>query len=77
MSPVERKYALEDLEKAKAELAACEAGTWPRDLNDYLRWQNLPPKPYDPPCDVAKAQREYVAGCLRRHIEWLQGRLAV
>jgi hypothetical protein len=76
MSPIERKYAEEDLAGAKAELAACEDGSWPRDASDALRWQNLPKMPYDPPTVAAKAHREYVADCLRGHIGWLENRLA-
>jgi len=64
------KYFEEDRQKAEAELAACEDGSWPRDLNDRLRY-DLPSYPYDPPEVVAAKHREYVAKLCRKKLAWL------
>jgi len=66
---------VEDLEARRAELKACEDGSWPRDTNDARRWQRLPRMPYDPPGVVRKAHQEYVAKQCLREITWLEERL--
>lgn len=76
MTPIARKHLETDLAARRAELAACENGSWPRDTNDAMRWQNLPRMPYDPPAVVRKAHQEYVARLCRQEIEWLERRLS-
>ena len=55
----------------EAELAAAQDGTWPRDLNDQMRWQNLPKMPYDPPEVVQAAHRAYVARICKQELDYL------
>jgi len=51
----------------QAELAACEDGTWPRDLNDAMRW-NPSRSSQDGLTD-----REYAAKMCRLEIEYIRG----
>lgn len=76
MTPIARKIAEQDLAARRAELVACEDGSWPRDTNDAMRYQRLPRMPYDPPGVVRKAHQEYVAKLCRQEIEWLERRLS-
>lgn len=55
------------------ELAAVEAGCWPRDINDQMRWVNIPSMPYAPPAVVKKATEEYVARMCRFAIAYIDG----
>jgi hypothetical protein len=75
MTSIARKHLEADLAARTAELAACEDGSWPRNTNDALRWQNLPRMPYDPHAVVRKAHQEYVASLCRQEIEWLSEQL--
>jgi len=61
-----------ELAAREAELAACEDGSWPRDVNDSVRYKNLPRMPYDPYYVVRKAHQEYVSRICRQEIECLQ-----
>lgn len=69
-TPVARKYFQEDLETRKAELEACENGTWPRNISDHLRYY---PPPHIAECPVKT--RKYVANLCRKEIAWLEAKL--
>lgn len=69
-TPVARKYFEQDKVKALAELAACQNGSWPRNLNDELRYS--PPAKADTPAKV----RRYVAKLASKEIAWLEAKLS-
>ena len=50
--------------EARAEIAACADGTWPRDLNDLMRWIHLP--------DTREAQWAYVVRCRTLELESIE-----
>ena len=50
------------------ELTAAENGTWPRDLNDEMRWIHAPNDPFDP-----QARAKYAARMCRSAIEYIDG----
>jgi hypothetical protein len=54
----------------QAELDAALDGTWPRDLNDQMRWANLPTDRYSQEETLLK-QREYVARLCRAEIAYI------
>ena len=57
MKAADRARARQEFE---AELKSCQSGTWPRNLNDRMRWGNLPQCPYDLPEVARQKQQEYV-----------------
>lgn len=67
----EPRYRAQFKANHEAEKAAAENGTWPRDINDQMRWINLPRMPYDPAPVVLKAHREYVVRMCQSAIDYI------
>jgi hypothetical protein len=55
----------------QAELDAALDGSWPRNLNDQMRWANLPHCPYDGSEATLRKHREYVAKQCRAEIAYI------
>jgi len=57
----------------QAEIDAVEAGQWPRDINDSMRWIHPPTSPYLPADENRRIAAEYAARMCRAEIEYLDG----
>ena len=56
----------------QAELDACLDESWPRNLNDFMRWSRLPGNQFLSAAEDLRMQREHVADCCRQEIQYLR-----
>lgn len=66
----DREQEIADL---RAEVAAVDAGTWPRDINDSFRWLNAPTNPYLSARENQRIQADYAKRMCVSGIAYLEG----
>lgn len=73
--PIFIAHWTEHLEARKDELAAIEAGEWPRDINDSMRWNATGTSEYLSAAENQRIRREHAEKMCRSEIDYYEGKL--
>ena len=57
----------------QAELDACLDGSWPRDINDQMRWLRAPTSPFLSARANRRIEQEHAARICQSEIDYLDG----